>query len=125
MAWLSREDEEGIRLPLEDEFNLAPGSLITHLSHSHGAPFTDPLLADAPGGHLIQYYRKQILKTCRQLLSEALENKMSDLVTQMSNANTTLTNMVNGVNTLVAIEGRSLKAVETTARKDRNQIGIV
>ena len=57
--------------------------------------------------------------------TEALENKMSDLVTQMSNANTTLTNMVNGVNTLVAIEGRSLKAVETTARKDRNQIGIV
>ena len=50
---------------------------------------------------------------------------MSDSVTQMSNANTTLTNMVNGVNTLVAIEGRSLKAVETTARKDRNQIGIV
>ena len=42
MAWLSRADEEGIRLPLEDEFNLAPGSLITHLSHSHGAPFTDP-----------------------------------------------------------------------------------
>lgn len=57
--------------------------------------------------------------------TEALENKMNDLVTQMSNANTTLTNMVNGVNTLVAIEGRSLKAVETTARKDRNQIGIV
>ncbi len=75
MAWLSREDEEGIRLPLEEEFNLAPGSLITHLSHSHGAPFTDPLLADAPGGHLIQAYRKQILNTCRQLLSEAFENK--------------------------------------------------
>ena len=75
MAWLSREDEEGIRLPLEEEFNLAPGTLITHLSHSHGAPFTDPLLANAPGGHLIKDYRKQILKTCRQLLSEAFENK--------------------------------------------------
>ena len=75
MVWLSREDEEGIRLPLEEEFNLAPGTLITHLSHSHGAPFTDPLLANAPGGHLIKDYRKQILKTCRQLLSEAFENK--------------------------------------------------
>ncbi len=75
MVWLSREDEEGIRIPLEKEFNLIPGTLITHLSHSHGAPFTDPLLADAPGGHLIQGYRKQILKTCRQLLSEAFENR--------------------------------------------------
>jgi len=75
MVWLSREDEEGIRLPLEEEFNLAPGTLITHLSHSHGAPFTDPLLANASGGHLIKDYRKQILKTGRQLLSEAFENK--------------------------------------------------
>ena len=75
MVWLSREDEEGIRVPLEKEFNLIPGTLITHLSHSHGAPFTDPLLADAPGGHLIQGYREQIQKTCRQLLSEAFENR--------------------------------------------------
>ena len=75
MVWLSRKDEEGIRLPLEEEFNLAPGTLITHLSHSHGAPFTDPMLANASGGHLIKDYRKQILKTCRQLLSEAFENK--------------------------------------------------
>jgi hypothetical protein len=55
----------------------------------------------------------------------ALETKMASLVTEMSSANKTLTNMVNGVNTLVAIEGRSLKAVETTARKDRNQVGLV
>ncbi|MDG2197387.1 MAG: hypothetical protein P8O70_10925 [SAR324 cluster bacterium] len=75
MAWLSSEDEECIRVPLEEEFKLKPGSLLTHLSHSHGAPFTEPLLADAPGGHLIRGYRKQILKTCRQLISEAFENK--------------------------------------------------
>ena len=75
MVWLSREDEEGIRIPLEKEFNLAPGTLITHLSHSHGAPFTDPLLADAPGGHFIEDYRKQILQTCRRLLSEAFDNR--------------------------------------------------
>jgi hypothetical protein len=55
----------------------------------------------------------------------ALETKMASLVSEMSSANKTLTNMVNGVNTLVAIEGRSLKAVETTARKDRNQVGLV
>jgi hypothetical protein len=57
--------------------------------------------------------------------TEALEAKMATLVTEMNSANKTLTNMVNGVNTLVAIEGRSLKAVETTARKDRNQVGLV
>jgi len=57
--------------------------------------------------------------------TEALENKMTNLVTEMNNANKTLTNMVNGVNTLVAVESRALKAVETTARKDRNQVGLV
>ncbi len=57
--------------------------------------------------------------------TEALEGKMASMVTELNNANKTLTNMVNGVNTLVAIEGRSLKAVEKTARKDVNQIGIV
>jgi DNA-binding transcriptional MerR regulator len=57
--------------------------------------------------------------------TEALETKMTQLVSEMSNANKTLTNMVNGVNTLVAVESRALKAVETTARKDRNQIGLV
>ena len=57
--------------------------------------------------------------------TSALESKMASLVTEMNSANKTLTNMVNGVNTLVAIEGRSLKAVELTARKDRNQVGLV
>lgn len=57
--------------------------------------------------------------------TEALESKMASMITELNSANKTLTNMVNGVNTLVAIEGRSLKAVETTARKDRNQVGLV
>ena len=57
--------------------------------------------------------------------TEALETKMTTMVSELNAANKTLTNMVNGVNTLVAIEGRSLKAVETTARKDRNQVGLV
>ena len=55
----------------------------------------------------------------------ALETKMASLVTEMNSANKTLTTMVNGVNTLVAVESRALKAVETTARKDRNQVGLV
>jgi hypothetical protein len=55
----------------------------------------------------------------------ALETKMASLVTEMNSANKTLTNMVNGVNTLVAVESRALKAVETTARKDRNRVGLV
>ena len=55
----------------------------------------------------------------------ALEMKMTSMITELNSANKTLANMVNGVNTLVAVESRALKAVETTARKDRNQVGLV
>ena len=57
--------------------------------------------------------------------TEALETKMTSMVNELNAANKTLTSMVNGVNTLVAVESRALKAVETSARKDRNQLGIV
>jgi hypothetical protein len=57
--------------------------------------------------------------------TEALESKLNSAVTELNAANKTLTSMVNGVNTLVAVESRVLKAVEKTARKDVNQIGIV
>jgi len=57
--------------------------------------------------------------------TEALEAKMATMTTELNNANKALANMVNGVNTLVAVESRALKAVETTARKDRNQVGLV
>ena len=57
--------------------------------------------------------------------TEALESKMTNMVSALNTANASLTNMVNGVNTLVAVEGRALRAVEKTARKDPNQIGIV
>ena len=57
--------------------------------------------------------------------TEALEMKLNSTVTELNAANKTLTNMVNSVNTLVAVESRALKAVETTARKDRNQVGMV
>ena len=62
---------------------------------------------------------KQIFNT------EALEAKMNSMVAALNSTNTSLTNMANGVNTLVAVESRALKAVETTARKDRNQVGMV
>ena len=55
----------------------------------------------------------------------ALESKMSAMSTELNNANKALADVVNGVNTLVAVESRALKAVETTARKDRNQVGLV
>tara|TARA_B100001057_G_scaffold5976_1_gene5451 strand:- start:63 stop:2243 length:2181 start_codon:yes stop_codon:yes gene_type:complete len=55
----------------------------------------------------------------------ALESKMAAMSTELNNANKSLASMVNGVNTLVAVESRALKAVETTARKDRNQVGLV
>ncbi len=57
--------------------------------------------------------------------TKALENKMQSMVTELNSANKTLTSMVNGVNTLVAVESRALKAVETSARKDMNQVGMV
>ena len=57
--------------------------------------------------------------------TEALEMKLNSTVSELNAANKTLTNMVNSVNTLVAVESRALKAVETTARKDRNQVGLV
>jgi hypothetical protein len=57
--------------------------------------------------------------------TEALERKMNNMVTELNNANKALTNMVSSVNTLVAVESRALKAVETTARKDWNTIGNV
>ena len=57
--------------------------------------------------------------------TQALETKMTSMITELNNANKTLSSMVNGVNTLVAVESRALKAVETTARKDRNQVGLV
>jgi len=57
--------------------------------------------------------------------TEALENKMASMVNALNSTNQSLTNMAQGVNTLVAVESRALKAVETTARKDRNQVGLV
>ena len=57
--------------------------------------------------------------------TEALENKMTSMVNALNSANQSIANMANGVNTLVAVESRALKAVETTARKDRNQVGLV
>jgi hypothetical protein len=50
---------------------------------------------------------------------------MTTMVTELTNANKTLATTLSSVNTLVAVEGRALKAVEITARKDRNQVGLV
>ena len=57
--------------------------------------------------------------------TSALESRMATMNMELNNANKALANMVNGVNTLVAVESRALKAVETSARKDRNQVGII
>jgi len=54
-----------------------------------------------------------------------LEAQMATMNTALASANQNLAKMVNGVNTLVAVEGRALKAVESTARKDRNQVGMI
>ncbi len=73
MVWMSKDDEAGIRAPLERELGCAPGGLIMHLSHSHGAPFSDPARADAPGGHLIAVWREALVAACRSVLAEARE----------------------------------------------------
>ena len=57
--------------------------------------------------------------------TEQLENQMSTMVSELNAANKTLTNMVNSVNTLVAVERRALAGIEKTARKDPTQIGMV
>jgi len=57
--------------------------------------------------------------------TEALESQMTTMITKLNDANTHLTKMVSGVNTLVAIEDRARKAVETTARKDRTSVSMV
>ena len=56
--------------------------------------------------------------------TSALESKMASMTTELTNANKALADMVNGVNTLVAVESRALKAVEKTARKEPT-IGMV
>lgn len=71
MVWLSNEDEEGIRGRIEIEMDIVPGRLILQLSHSHGAPFTDPALVDAPGGDLIPRYRSEIVAACLKTTAKA------------------------------------------------------
>lgn len=71
MVWMSKDDEAGIRAPLEAALGLAPGELVMHLSHSHGAPFSDPARASAPGGGLIAPWRAALLAACRAVLEAA------------------------------------------------------
>jgi hypothetical protein len=54
-----------------------------------------------------------------------LEAKMSNMVNALTEANKNLHNMTTGVNTLIAVESRNLKATEKIARKNNDQIGIV
>lgn len=71
MVWMSNEDEKGMREPIETALGISPGRLILQLSHSHGAPFTDPALIDAPGGDLIAGYRSEIVDACIRIATEA------------------------------------------------------
>ncbi len=57
--------------------------------------------------------------------TQELESKMNNMVTALNSTNQGISNMVNGVNTLVAVESRALKAVEKTARRDPSQVGLV
>lgn len=81
MIWLSRDDEEGFRLPLEAEFETGPGELLFHLSHSHGAPFTDLARSGEPGGHLIAPYRERILSAFRRVMAQARDSMQPSTLT--------------------------------------------
>ena len=54
-----------------------------------------------------------------------LETKMASMVSELNNANKTLTNMVNGVNTLVAVSGEQLKTNKDSLRTQKNMTGNV
>lgn len=71
MAWMSDQDEVGIRGPIETGLGIAPGRLVLQLSHTHGAPFTDPALVDAPGGNFISGYRSEIIAACLKVCRSA------------------------------------------------------
>ena len=88
-----------------------------------------PYLVGENGPEIVSTKSNSVVSANRDLEStfdtKALEHKMTSMVTELNAANKTLTSMVNGVNTLVAVESRALKAVETSARKDMNQVGMV
>ena len=88
-----------------------------------------PYLVGENGPEIVSTKSNSVVSANRDLEStfdtKALEHKMASMVTELNAANKTLTSMVNGVNTLVAVESRALKAVETSARKDMNQVGMV
>ena len=88
-----------------------------------------PYLVGENGPEIVSTKSNSIVSANKDLEStfntKALETKMASMVSELNSANKTLTSMVNGVNTLVAVESRALKAVETSARKDMNQVGMV
>ena len=57
--------------------------------------------------------------------TEALENKMTNMVTELNTANKTLTSMVDGVNTLVSVNNKTRKATEDNVRATKNATGNV
>ena len=88
-----------------------------------------PYLVGENGPEIVSTKSNSVVSANKDLATtfdtKALEHKMASMVTELNSANKTLTSMVNGVNTLVAVESRALKAVETSARKDMNQVGMV
>jgi len=88
-----------------------------------------PYLVGENGPEIVSTKSNSVVSANKNLEStfntKNLESKMQSMVSELNSANKTLTSMVNGVNTLVAVESRALKAVETSARKDMNQVGMI
>ena len=83
-----------------------------------------------PADRLLQVHQgERVLNTAEtnavnNFSTAALEAKMTSMVNAVNEANKTFANVASGVNTLVAVESRALKAVEKTARKEPT-IGMV
>lgn len=80
MVWLSCEDESLFGKPLEKALGIKSGGLIVQLSHSHGAPFTDPTIKNLPGSNLISQYREEVFQACINVCTSARENMVPSIV---------------------------------------------
>ena len=80
MVWLSREDEALIGKPLEKALGIKSGRLIVQLSHSHGAPFTDPTIKNSSGSNLISQYREEVFQACINVCISARENMVPSML---------------------------------------------
>jgi len=73
--WMSREDEERVRLPLLAALGLSPERLLFSLSHTHAGPNLYGENRDKPGGHLILPFLERVRDTAIRASRAALQSR--------------------------------------------------